>query len=188
MIGTMSIRRKTTKEIIAESFHELAAKSSIDRITIREITDNCGYSPATFYRHFKDKYDLIAWDYTRDVAGIMDRIDDNEYVWKHSLVDGACYYLQHRDYLKNLLLHTEGHDAFIRYMTEINLEALKKHIRKASGKTQLDEETEMLCRVYASGTINLTCEWILGKYVMEPEEIGKVYEDSLPEPLREYLL
>ncbi|MBQ4417411.1 MAG: TetR family transcriptional regulator, partial [Butyrivibrio sp.] len=40
----------------------------IDRITIRQITDNCDYSPATFYRHFKDKYDLIAWDYAQNCA------------------------------------------------------------------------------------------------------------------------
>ena len=27
---------------------------------MKDITDNCGYSPATFYRQFKDKYDLPA--------------------------------------------------------------------------------------------------------------------------------
>ncbi|MBE5925322.1 MAG: TetR/AcrR family transcriptional regulator [Lachnospiraceae bacterium] len=30
-------------------------------IFIKVITENCGYSSATFYRQFKDKYDLIAW-------------------------------------------------------------------------------------------------------------------------------
>ena len=35
-------------------------KKSIDKITVKDITENCGYSSATFYRHFKDKYDLIA--------------------------------------------------------------------------------------------------------------------------------
>ena len=54
------MRRKTTQELLAESFRELAQGRSIDRITIRQIVENCGYSPATFYRHFRDKYDLIA--------------------------------------------------------------------------------------------------------------------------------
>ena len=49
------MKRKTAKEILAESFQELAAG--------KNITDNCGNSPATFYRQFKDKYDLIAWEF-----------------------------------------------------------------------------------------------------------------------------
>ena len=54
------MRRKTSKEILAESFRELADIKPIDKITIKDIVGNCGYSPATFYRQFKDKYDLIA--------------------------------------------------------------------------------------------------------------------------------
>ena len=46
------IRRKTTKEILGESVHELAAKKPIDKITVREIVENCGLSPATFYITF----------------------------------------------------------------------------------------------------------------------------------------
>ncbi|MBQ3273942.1 MAG: helix-turn-helix transcriptional regulator, partial [Christensenellaceae bacterium] len=59
------MKRQTAKDILVASFRELAEKRTIDKITIKEITVNCGYSPATFYRHFNDKYDLIAWDYTR---------------------------------------------------------------------------------------------------------------------------
>ena len=58
------MKRMSTKEILAESFKELAQTKSIDKITIKDITDNCAYSPATFYRNFKDKYDLIAWEHT----------------------------------------------------------------------------------------------------------------------------
>ena len=67
------MKRKTAKEILAASFQELAEVKSIDKITIRDIVDNCGYSSATFYRNFRDKYDLIAWEHTRAVAEIVDR-------------------------------------------------------------------------------------------------------------------
>lgn len=45
------MKRKTTKEILAESFHELGELKPIDKITIQDIVDNCGYSPVTFYRN-----------------------------------------------------------------------------------------------------------------------------------------
>jgi len=69
------VKRKTAKELLAESFRELAQERDIDRITVQDIAKNCGYSIATFYRQFRDKYDLIAWDYARDVQKLLEQED-----------------------------------------------------------------------------------------------------------------
>ncbi len=179
------MKRKTAKEILVDSFRELAERKSIDKITVREITENCGYSSATFYRNFRDKYDLIAWEHTRGVAAVMDRIGTDGYPWERALIDGAKGFEREKDYLANLFLHTSGHDSFIRYMTEINYNALKKHIEKSCGS--LDEVTEMYLRVYCYGTVMLTCEWVLGLFTADAQSLAEVYEKSLPEPLRPYL-
>ena len=44
------MKRQTAREILVQSFHEIAQKKTVDKITVREITENCGYSLATFYR------------------------------------------------------------------------------------------------------------------------------------------
>ena len=181
------MKRKTAKEILAQAFREVAESKSVDKITIQDIADNCGYSPATFYRNFKDKYDLIAWDHTRGVAQIMGRID-GRYTWSRSLIDGANWFYAEKGYLTNLLQHTSGHDSFVKYMTEINFDALKQHILTASGKETLTPKEELLVRTYCLGTVCLTCEWILGKHAATPEEIAELYESSLPEPLKQYLI
>ena len=149
--------------------------------------ENCGYSTATFYRQFKDKYDLIAWDYTRGLARIMDRIGTDGYSWEQTLVDGAKGFYAYKDYLANLFLHTSGHDSFVLYMTEINHDALKKHILQASGRDDLDELTDMYIRIYCLGTVSLTCEWILGKYQASPEQLAEIYKNALPLPLHPFL-
>lgn len=179
------MKRKTTKEILAESFRELAESKSVDRITVQEIVDNCDYSTATFYRHFKDKYDLIAWDYARKTAEIMGRINGKDYSWVQTLQDGAAHYSEEKEYLANLLLHTSGHDSFIQYMADINYRELEKHILSVSGKQDLDGKTAMLIRTYCLGTVCLSCEWILGKYRATPEELAEVYKTALPPTLRE---
>ena len=61
--GSCHMKRMTAREVLAESFRELAMEKSIERITVRKIAENCEYSSATFYQHFRDKYDRIAWDY-----------------------------------------------------------------------------------------------------------------------------
>ena len=180
--------RKTAKELLAASFRELAEKKSIDKITVGDIARNCGYSPATFYRHFKDKYDLIAWDYAKQTEGIMSRINGEDYPWRQTLLDGVRHYASQREYLANLFQHTPGHDSFVQYMTEINFNALKAHLLAMNGKSSLEGEEELYVRLYCLGTVSLTCEWILGKYDCAPEELARVFENSLPGPLRAYLL
>lgn len=182
------MKRKTSKEILAESFRELAEQKSIDKITVRDITENCGYSSATFYRQFKDKYDLIVWEHTRQVATVMNQIDNDGYPWKQTLLDGAKGFQKNKEYLENLLKHTSGQDSFIRNMTEINYNALKKQVLQSDQISEIDEKTDMYIRLYCQGTVALTCDWILGKYNATPEELAEVYKKSLPEPLKQYLL
>ena len=181
------MKRKTAKEILADSFRELAETKAIDKITIRDITENCGYSSATFYRQFRDKYDLIAWAYSRDLEKIMEQVAYDESSWKRTLTDAANYYSEHREYLANLLLHTSGYDAFVRNMTEINYGNLKQAVLQAAGASKPDEKTEMLIRLYVFGTVQFTCEWIVGKHQASPQLLAEVYEQALPEPLRQFL-
>ena len=184
--GGTQVKRKTAKELLAESFRELAQDRDIDKITVQDIAKNCGYSIATFYRQFRDKYDLIAWDYARDVQKLLEQEDGTRKDWRRSLSDAAEYYDRQRQYLANLLTNTSGYDSFIRYMAEIHFNALMNRIRPAFDSCEPDRKMEMLVRLYGFGTVMLTCEWILGKYPVSRETLTEVYAVSLPEPLSVY--
>lgn len=182
------MKRKTSKEILAESFQELAKKKPVDKITVPDIVQNCGYSKTTFYRLFKDKYDLMAWDYTRRQQVIMDQMENPDYEWKTTLLEGAFLFNEQRDYLKNLLLHTTGYESFSRYMKQRHFDTLEKCVLDASGEKELDVMTEMYVRSYCQGTVELICDWIMGAYDVGPEALAEVFEESLPQPLRKILL
>ncbi len=181
------MKRKTTKEILAESFRELAKSRQADKITVQEIVDNCDYSPATFYRHFKDKYDLIAWDYVHQTTEIMNKIGKNEYEWKDTLWDAMEFYLKNKEYIQNLIINTSGHDAFIRYMSEANINHLTKHILKLSGQEQLDDDTAIHVRVYCCGMVQTVCEWLLDNIKCDSDHLAELLEQALPPPLSRIL-
>ena len=42
------IARKSTKELLAESLKELSRIKTVDKITVKELTKNCGLTPPTF--------------------------------------------------------------------------------------------------------------------------------------------
>ena len=56
-----------TKKALAESLKKLLSKNKLNKITIKEITEDCGVNRQTFYYHFKDIYDLLEWIYKNEV-------------------------------------------------------------------------------------------------------------------------
>ena len=56
-------------------FFELCENEPIDKITIKEIADNCGVTSQTFDNHFSDKYDLIYWVYRKRIDAIFDEFE-----------------------------------------------------------------------------------------------------------------
>lgn len=181
------MKRKTAREILVDSFRELAQDRPIDRITVRDVIENCGYSQATFYRQFRDKYDLIAWSYTQDLDAIIDQTLVGELSWQQTLHSVADYFSVHRKYLANLLTHTSGYDSFFAHMTEIHSKNMLRILEGLADTKSLDEQIKMYCRIYCYGTVLFSCDWILGKYDLSEKELSNVYEEALPEPLRRVL-
>ncbi len=181
------MKRKTAKEILAESFREVAERKNIDKITVKDITENCGYSPATFYRQFRDKYDLIAWDYTRELKSILSKMDGSKAEWQNALSGAARFFHNRKNYLANLFLHTSGLESFMAYMQEVHFQRLKDIVEKASGSKAMDTLTEMYIRLYVLGAAQFTCEWILGKFEATVDELTMVFVQTFPAPLQKYL-
>lgn len=50
-----------TKYRLARAMKECMKSTSVENITVKQITENCGLTRQTFYRNFLDKYDLINW-------------------------------------------------------------------------------------------------------------------------------
>ena len=173
------MKKKTAKEILAESFRELAETNRVEKITIKDITDNCGYSPATFYRHFTDKYDLIAWDYAQQMFEIMSHFGEEDYSWKQAYTDNVVYYQNNQVYLRNLLRHTSGYDSFVRSMTEVNFQVYVDYLKEHNPE-QLTEKNKMKIRLFCHGASSLAGEWILGNFKASAEELVAVMEESFP--------
>ena len=57
-----------TKYRLARSMKECMKTMSVDNITVKQITENCGVTRQTFYRNFMDKFDLINWYFDKLLA------------------------------------------------------------------------------------------------------------------------
>lgn len=164
------VHRKTTKELLAESFRELASSKPVDAITVQGITAHCGYSPATFYRYFSSKFDVMAWDYAANCCAIMDRSGRNR-PWPEIIAFGLQYLDEQRAYLRNLLEHTSGHESFFGYMPSVNTQMLADGISRRSDGMALPEGLQVFIDIYAAGVTELICEWLLGRRMIPPRPV-----------------
>ena len=66
-----------TKLWIAEKMKNLMKKKSLDKIRITEICKEAEIERSTFYYHFRDKYDLVAWIFFQaaDRTNVIDLMD-----------------------------------------------------------------------------------------------------------------
>lgn len=181
------MKRMSTKEILVDSFFELAASTPVSKITVRSIVENCNYSPATFYRHFADKFDLIAWSYEHDLASIMARIGDGGHRWRQILLDVARYFQAQRPYIANLLSGTSGLDAFVNTMGDAGCRQLQRLLECVVGEENLGPHVLLCIRLYCQGAARVIEEWVLGNLEATPEAIAAALEDAVPVPLRPYL-
>lgn len=55
-----------TKNAMKDSLKKFIARKPISRITIKDITGDCGVNRMTFYYHFKDIYDLLDWSVSQE--------------------------------------------------------------------------------------------------------------------------
>ena len=75
-----------TKRALATSLKKLLSQKELTKISIKDITDDCGIQRQTFYYHFADVYDLIEWIYTNEVIKPIIHDKDTYEKWKDFLV------------------------------------------------------------------------------------------------------
>ena len=54
------INKLTAKEYLELSTIELLTLNSVEKITVKDICANCSISTRTFYKYYKDKYEIIS--------------------------------------------------------------------------------------------------------------------------------
>ncbi len=181
------IVRQSTKELLAESLKELAKFKAVDKITIKELTKNCGLTSPTFYNNFRDKYDLMAWIYDREVEeslknfGRGDSFEDVICKWMEIVLEDENFYL-------NLLKNAVGQNSF-RYATNdhaINL--ISDWIKARHNLSELSPEIYFCIKFFMRGVSEFVNDWALEKWECSPREMAKFFISAMPAPLKPLLL
>ena len=87
-----------TKRAMAQSLKKMLQIKDLDKITITDITNDCGINRQTFYYHFKDIYDLLEWIFENEVVEKIEKETTIE-TWQENFRYVLNYMLKNKKFI-----------------------------------------------------------------------------------------
>ena len=166
-----------TKLWIAAAMKRLMVKKSLDKIRVTEICREAEIERPTFYYHFRDKYELVAWIFFRDAdmtdilsvesaAASMNRMRQEMLFYRRAYEDSS-------------------QNALWQYMLEYFADRYLRLAKEKLGAEQLDTQTKFSIRLYCFGCVAMTWEWVLQDNITPAVGVVQMMFASMPERMRQ---
>ena len=148
-----------TKRALAESLKKLLLEKPLDRITVSDITEDCGVSRMTFYYHFKDVYDLIEWTWLQEAERALDGQKTYD-TWQQGFLQIFQLVQENRAFVMNLY-HSISREQVERYLYRLTYQLLIGVVEeKSAGMSVRDEDKKFIADFYKYAFVGLTLEWV----------------------------
>ena len=165
-----------TKLWIADKMRELMKHKPIEKIRVTEICKAAEIERPTFYYHFKDKYDLVAWMFCTDAYGT-------------DITSVASAAAGMNKMKREILFYKRAYDdttqnALWRYMLEYFVNRYTDLAKEKLGTEILDTQLAYSIRFYCMGSVGMTQEWVLQDNITSAETVVQMMFASMPEVMR----
>ena len=159
-----------TKRALEESLKKLLLKKPLDKITISDLTEDCGISRMTFYYHFKDIYDLVEWVCVEDAARALE--DKKTYnTWQQGFLQIFQAVEEDRPFIMNVY-HSVSREQVELYLYKLTYDLLIGVVEeKSQGIPVRDEDKKFIADFYKFAFVGLMLDWIRGDMRESPERI-----------------
>lgn len=150
---------KNAKEAFAESLKKILMKKPLNRITVKDIVDDCGVSRQAFYYHFNDIYKLVEWIFKEETSEALGKNRDIN-TWQQ----GYCHVLERMQY--NKILVTNVYRSISReYLETFMYNVLHDIIypvveEQAEGMTVDNNHKEFIAHFYSLAVVAIGLDWV----------------------------
>ena len=160
-----------TKQTIIDCTLRLAERKSLNRITVRDITTECGITRNTFYYHFHDIYDVL-------VTYLESRMEE---IFRNSNTENALFdFMELAAGYKKVWINcykTVGHERMSRFAGE-RIRTLIINVFKAEGcYDKLSKfDLEIICTFYEEAFFGILMRWLQDKMSDDPDQMKQSLE------------
>ena len=171
--------RKSVRDTIILAFQEMLKEKPFEKISVLELTEVCGVSRTSFYRHFSDKYDLLIQIYKNQVDEICVTANPVEKNTLHIMELMA----REKKYFTRALLN-DRQDTLKHYILQRSREYFVFRLEQVCGAGRLSEDQLATIDFVSAGIQHLWMLWLMGGARESPRVITKRIMDNIPESVR----
>lgn len=164
MLDNMKIERgeevaKFTKKAIMMCFMELLEEKQIDKITVKDICENCEINRNTFYYYYCDIYAVLTEVFEYEKEKVLKELDEN-----------STFYDEYRRYAsvilnnKRAIIHiykSKSNYVLSEYLETVTMNFVERFVRKKAENALLPErDIDYITKFYSYSIIGHTMKWI----------------------------
>ena len=150
---------QVTKRALEASLKNLLLKKPLEKITISDITEDCGINRMTFYYHFKDIYDLIEWCCVEDAKKALEGKKTYD-TWQQGFLQIFEAVLDNKPFILNVY-HSVSREQVEIYLYKLTYDLLIGVVEeKSAGMNVRDEDKKFIADFYKYAFVGLTLEWV----------------------------
>lgn len=159
-----------TKRALEASLKNLLLKKPLNKITVSDITEDCGINRMTFYYHFKDIYDLVEWTCVEDASRALDEKKTYD-TWEQGFVQIFEAVLANKPFIMNVYrcVSRERVEKYLNQLTDGLLMGVIEE--RSAGMTVRDEDKDFIARVYSYIFVGLMLDWVGNNMKDDPQEL-----------------
>ena len=170
-----------TKGIIIEAMKQLLKEQRFDRITVQSIIDRAHCSRGTFYRHFKDKYDIMNYYYLETNRDILSNSELSGREKTEAIVDSV---LKNKEYFGGVV-DVEGINSFRNFVKQCSKQFyLAIYREKFRTGASIPAEIDFMTDFLAEGCAATIDKWVIGDGGLPKEQLVDSLYRMTPEELR----
>ena len=146
-------------------------KSPLIRISVQDLCERCQVPRQTFYYHFHDKYELVAWIFFQDLMESGSLFEEVEEGLEDHLRTILGKIWQRRTFYRQAF-DGAWEVSILRYVYEFDVEYALKAIEESEGKDAITEEVRFNVAFAAYGCMTMCIEWLNGRLELTVDEMS----------------
>ncbi|MBQ9029987.1 MAG: TetR family transcriptional regulator [Parasporobacterium sp.] len=182
------MKKRTSKEIFADTLLDLSRTIPVDRISVKQIVEESGLSLQTFYNHFRDKQDLIMWISRSEGERMISKMKDENYGADELILDNIRFYLEREEFMETALPHMHDYSIYARQSAETGYRMWSELIIARYGQEVITKEIDFYLKIFCYTTVLILAEWKVINQDLSEEEILEYIKGVMPQKLKELLL
>ena len=148
-----------TKKALMESLKKLMLQKPLNKITINDLTTDCGISRMAFYYHFRDIYDLVEWACLEESTKALQGKKTYE-TWQEGLLQIFEAVYENKPFIINAY-HAVSRERIENYLFQLTHDLIMGVVLEQSKETALsDAQKNFIADFYKYSFVGIMLDWI----------------------------